>query len=159
MHGKNLIKPSTSSCQKACKWTHNTTDHVLLYRPHVLSFTAKETEDLGRPRKGGRSYSDSNLYCKARDEQFGESEREPVLSLENKKRFMDPEKEARVQSYLQNLGDELETHSLVTESSDSGIRTHGTPSDFDKMEDVSGKYNVLVLSQIFQNKVIYFKGR
>ncbi|KAL9950379.1 hypothetical protein ACROYT_G042867 [Oculina patagonica] len=107
------------------------------FRELINEAQAKETEDLGRPRKGGRSYSDSNLYCKARDEQFGESEREPVLSLENKKRFMDPEKEARVQSYLQNLGDELETHSLVTESSDSGIRTHGTPSDFDKMEDVS----------------------
>ena len=70
------------------------------------------------------------MYCKARDEEIEESKREAEA------KYLDSEKFAFVQSYLQNI----ETHTMITETSDSGIRTHGEPSDFE-MQDVSGKYN------------------
>ena len=81
------------------------------------------------------------MYCKARDEEIRESKKKSEISLGEKTKYLDSEKEAFVQSYLQNL---RETHSMVTETSDSGITTHGAPSDLDEMEDVSaGKYNLL----------------
>ena len=87
------------------------------------------------------------MYFKARDGEIGESKKEPTLYLEETK-YLDSEKEAFVQSYLQNIH---ETHSMVTETSDSGITTHGAPSDLDEMEDVSGKYDLLFGSRIFHN--------
>ena len=128
--------------------------HHLLHYPHTLSFTGQETEDLGRPGTRRRSNSDSNLYFKARDGDIGKGKKEPKIYLEETK-YLDSEKEAFVQSYLQNI---RETHSMVTETSDSGITTHGAPSDLDEMEDVSaGKYNLLFASRTFFT-IIYQKG-
>ena len=95
----------------------------------LLSFTAQTTEDLERPRKRRRRKSDSSLYCKARDEATAQSEREAET------KHLDSEKHEFVQSYLPNV---LETHSMTTETSDSGIRTHGEPSDLE-IQDISGK--------------------
>lgn len=100
--------------------------------PLALPFTAQETEDLERPRERRRRNSDSNLYCKSRDEETARSKKE----VETK--YLDSEKLAFVQSYLQNI---QEVHSMTTETSDSGIKTHGEPSDFE-MEAISGKYNL-----------------
>ncbi len=105
----------------------------------MFSFTAQETDDGERPRKRRRRNSDSNLYCKERYEEVRENNKEPEISPEEKTKYLDAEKEAFVQSYLQNIH---ETHSVTTETSDSGIRTHGATSDFGEMEDVSGKYNL-----------------
>ena len=102
------------------------------YCPLALSLTAEETEDLERSRKRRRRDSDSTLYCKARDKTTRQSER----GAETK--HLDSEKYELVQRYLQNIH---ETHSMTTETSDSGIRTHGEPSDLE-MQDISGKYNL-----------------
>ena len=119
-----------------------------------MSFTAQETEIIERPRKRHRRNSDSNLYFKARDDKFGESKKESGISLVDKTKYLDSEKEAFVQNYLQNI---RETHSMVTETSDSGITTHGAPSDLDEMEDISaGKYNLLFGHGYFA--IIYQKG-
>ena len=113
--------------------------------PLALSLTAQESEGLERPKERRRSNSDSSLYCKTRDEATAQSER----GAETK--HLDSEKYELVQSYVQNI---QETHSMTTETSDSGIRTHGEPSDLE-MQDISGKYNLLTIdclgSQILNN--------
>ena len=103
--------------------------------PLVLSLTAQENEGVERPRKRRRRNSDSGLYSKAKDEDTAQSERE----LETKN--LESEKCEFVQRYLQNI---QETHSMTTETSDSGIRTHGEPSDLE-MQDISGKYNLVII--------------
>ena len=47
-----------------------------------------------------------------------------------------------VENYLQNIH---ETHSMTTETSDSGIRTHGATSEIE-MQDISGNYFILVMA-------------
>ena len=85
------------------------------------------------------------MYCKARDETTAQSEG----GAETK--HLDSDKYEFVQSYLQNI---QETHSMTTETSDSGIRTPGEPSDLE-MQDISGKYHLLIShslgSQILNN--------
>ena len=55
---------------------------------------------------------------------------------------MDIEKHLFVENYLQNIH---ETHSMTTETSDSGIRTHGATSEIE-MQDISGNYFILVMA-------------
>ena len=55
---------------------------------------------------------------------------------------MDFEKRLSVENYLQNIH---ETHSMTTETSDSGIRTHGTTSEIE-IQDISGNYFILVMA-------------
>ena len=55
---------------------------------------------------------------------------------------LDIEKRMFVENYLQNIH---ETHSMTTETSDSGIRTHGATSEIE-MEDISGNYFILVMA-------------
>ena len=55
---------------------------------------------------------------------------------------MDIEKRLFVENYLQNI---QETHSMTTETSDSGIRTLGTTSEIE-MQDISGNYFILVMA-------------
>ena len=47
-----------------------------------------------------------------------------------------------VENYLQNIH---ETHSMTTETSDSGIRTHGATSEIE-MQDIPGNYFILVMA-------------
>ena len=108
---------------------------------HPLSFTAPETEDDGRFSSSRRRNSDSSLYCKAREEEVRERKQEPEITVEDKTKYLDSKKEDFVLSYLQSIRDE--TRSLTTEASDSGVKTNDTQSDFDDMEDLSGKYNLL----------------
>ena len=55
---------------------------------------------------------------------------------------MDFEKRMFVENYLQNIH---ETHSMMTETSDSGIRTLGTTSEIE-MQDIPGNYFILVMA-------------
>ena len=55
---------------------------------------------------------------------------------------MDFEKRLFVENYLQNI---YETPSMTTETSESGIRTHGATSEIE-MEDISGNYFILVMA-------------
>ena len=54
----------------------------------------------------------------------------------------DFDKRMFVENYLQNIH---ETHSMTTETSDSGIRTHGATSEIE-MQDISGNYFILVVA-------------
>ena len=74
------------------------------------------------------------MYCKARDETIART----VGAAETE--HQESEKYEFVQRYLQNIE---ETHSITTETTDSGIRTHGEPSDLE-MQDISGKYNLSI---------------
>ena len=94
-----------------------------------MFFTAREFEMLESPRKRRRRNSDSDLYCKARDEEISERER-------NQETFLGDEKYSFVQDDL------YETHSFTTETSVSGIKTHGAPSELG-MEGISGNYLLL----------------
>ncbi|KAL9959126.1 hypothetical protein ACROYT_G036214 [Oculina patagonica] len=102
---------------------------------------AQETEKLERPGTSRRRHSDSDLYCKARDEEITGGKGAPEISVGDEARYVDSEKYSFVQSYLQNIRDE--TQSMTTETSDSGIRTHGAPSDIG-MEDISGNYQQVI---------------
>ena len=55
---------------------------------------------------------------------------------------LDIEKRLFVENYLQNIH---ETHSMTTETSDSGIRTLGTTAEIE-MQDIPGNYFILVMA-------------
>jgi len=89
-------------------------------KPAAISdLEIEEIRGLESPRKRRRRNSDSELYCKTRDEVIREREME-------RERFLGEEKYAFVQRYLENVH---ETHSITTLTSDSGIKTHGAPSE------------------------------
>ncbi|KAL9959133.1 hypothetical protein ACROYT_G036221 [Oculina patagonica] len=106
---------------------------------------AQETEKLERPGTSRRRHSDSDLYYKARDEEITGGKGAQEISVGDEARYVDSEKYAFVQSYLQNIRDE--TQSMTTETSDSGIRTHGAPSDIG-MEDISDDLYALRLKDL-----------
>jgi len=83
-----------------------------------------------------RRNSDSSLYCKA---WYGEgpNERaiEPEKPVKNQAKYLDQERFAFVQSYLEKAED---ARSMTTETSDSGVPgTRGTASELG-MEDTTG---------------------
>ena len=84
-----------------------------------------------------RRNSDSNLYCKTMSSE--DSGQTPLVTKRrsvNKARYLDQERFAFVQNYLEKAED---AQSMTTETSDSGIPgTHGAPSEFG-LEDTSGK--------------------
>ena len=55
---------------------------------------------------------------------------------------LDFEKRMLVENYLQNIH---ETHSMTTETSDSGIKTLGATSEIE-IQDISGNYFILVMA-------------
>ena len=55
---------------------------------------------------------------------------------------LDFEKPMLVENYLQNIH---ETHSMTTETSDSGIKTLGATSEIE-IQDISGNYFILVMA-------------
>jgi len=79
----------------------------------------KAQEYLESPRKRRRRNSDSDLYCNAKDEEIWKTEAK-------QKRFLGEDKYVFVQRYLENIDDAC---SYTTLTSDSGIRTHGAPSE------------------------------
>ena len=97
-----------------------------------------------QPKKRNRRNSDSNLYCKARDGE-GPNERivEPENPLLNQAKYLDQERLAFVQRYLEKTED---ARSMTTETSDSGMPgTHGAPSELG-IEEISGNVKVFVIN-------------
>lgn len=86
-------------------------------------------EEPERSRVRRRRNSDSSLYRKPKDTEMGEIGKE-------RERFLGDEKYAFVQRYLENAHEAL---SALTETTDSGIKTHGAPSELG-VEDISGNY-------------------
>ena len=109
---------------------------MLLTFQFFCRYVALGTEDIERrPTKRRRRNSDSNLYVNAKEE------------LENREveqhRFLERDKHEFVRQYLENIH---EARSITTETSDSGIKTYGAPSEH-QTEDIPGKFVVQCLSQ------------
>ena len=98
----------------------------------MFSLAWQIEQHLERPRRSRRRNSDSELYYTGKKEDAREGEK-------REERFLADEKYAFVQRYLENVS---ETHSFTIETSDSGIKTHGAPSELG-MEDISGNYLLL----------------
>ena len=116
----------------------------------VLSWPDAQKEE--RPRKMHRRNSDSYLYCKAL---YNEEAKVRTIKLEKpdvsqvrhprqhlddhegeRSRYLDQERLAFVQNYLENTED---SRSMTTETSDSGMPgAHGTPSEFG-IEEINGE--------------------
>ena len=107
----------------------------------MFSFFVLEYEILEHPRKRRRRNSDSNLYYKARKVETEQTENQLERGSEGGGQF-DFDKRMLVEKYLQNI---QETHSVMTETSDSGIRTLGATSEIE-MQDISGNYFILVVA-------------
>lgn len=88
-----------------------------------------------------RRNSDSNLYCKIRDVE-GPKEKaiEPEKPVTCRDNYLDQERLAFIQSYLETADD---ARSMTTETSDSGMPgTNGASSELG-MEETNGKNNLL----------------
>ena len=85
--------------------------------------------DSERSTKRRRRNSDSELYCKSKDEQISERDKEQDQLLAD-------EKYSFVQRYLEQVHD---TRSANTSTSESGFVTEGTATEVGHLEDVAGK--------------------
>ena len=79
--------------------------------------------------KRRRRNSDSELYCKSKDEEISERDKEQDQLLAE-------EKYSFVQRYLEQVYD---TRSAVTSTGESGFVTEGTATEVGHLEDVAGK--------------------
>ena len=84
--------------------------------------------DSVRSTKGRRRNSDSELYCKSKDEEINERDKE-------QDQFLAEEKYSFVQRYLEQVHD---TPSAITSTSESGFVTEGTATDVGHLEEVAG---------------------
>ena len=82
-----------------------------------------------RSTKRLRRNSDSELYCKSKDAEISEGDKE-------QDQFLAEEKYAFVQRYLEQVHD---TRSAITSTGESGFVTEGTATDVGHLEDVAGK--------------------
>ena len=95
-----------------------------------------------------RRNSDSNLYCKAREVEGPKETTQPDKPVVNQAKYLDQEKLAFVQSYLEKAED---ARSVTTETSDSGMPgTHGAPSELG-VEETSGKINAIFALKAFNS--------
>ena len=85
--------------------------------------------DSERSAKRRRRNSDSELYCKSKDEEISERDKEQDQLLAD-------EKYSFVQRYLEQVHD---THSAITSTGESGFVTEGTATEVGHLEDVAGK--------------------
>lgn len=66
-----------------------------------------------------RRNSDSSLYCKPQEtDETGEKGKEPETASKEQAKYLDPDRAAFVQSYLENVYD---AHSITTDTSDSAV--------------------------------------
>ena len=93
------------------------------------TFVMHNITDSERSTKRCRRNSDSELYCKSKDEEISERDKEQDQLLAE-------EKYSFVQRYLEQVHD---TRSAVTSTGESGFVTEGTATDVGHLEDVSGK--------------------
>ena len=82
-----------------------------------------------RSTKRLRRNSDSELYCKSKDEEINEGDKE-------QDQFLAEEKYSFVQRYLEQVHD---TRSAIASTGESGFVTEGTATDVGHLEDVAGK--------------------
>ena len=82
-----------------------------------------------RSTKRLRRNSDSELYCKSKDEEISERGKE-------QDQFLAEEKYSFVHRYLEQVHD---TRSAITSTGESGFVTEGTATDVGHLEDVAGK--------------------
>ena len=82
-----------------------------------------------RSTKRLRRNSDSELYCKSKDAEISEGDKE-------QDQFLAEEKYSFVQRYLEQVHD---TRSAITSTCESGFFTEGTATDVGHLEDVAGK--------------------
>ena len=85
--------------------------------------------DSERSTKRRRRNSDTELYCKSKDEEISDKELDQLLA---------DEKYSFVQRYLEQVHD---TRSAITSTGESGFVTEGTATDVGNLEDVAGKPN------------------
>ena len=85
--------------------------------------------DSERSTKRRRRNSDSELYCKSKDEEISERDKE-------QDQFLAEEKYSFVQRYLEQVHD---TRSAITSTGESGFVTEGTATDVGHLEDVAGE--------------------
>ena len=99
-----------------------------------------------------RRNSDSNLYRKAQGSESTNYLIQSEKPEENQTKYLDDERRALLQSYLENTED---VRSVTTETTDSGIPgTHGTPSAFG-IEETNGKEIVFIFCS--QRSLIVFQ--
>ena len=79
--------------------------------------------------KRRRRNSDSELYCKSKDEEISERDKEQDQLLAD-------EKYSFVQRYLEQVHD---TRSAITSTGESGFVTEGTATEVGHWEDITGK--------------------
>ena len=84
--------------------------------------------DSERSTERRRRNSDSELYCKSKDEEISERDKE-------QDQFLAEEKYSLLQRYLEQVHD---TRSAVTSTGESGFVTEGTATDVGHLEDVAG---------------------
>ena len=84
--------------------------------------------DSERSTERRRRNSGSELYCKSKDEEISERDKEQDQLLAE-------EKYSFVQRYLEQVHD---TRSAVTSTGESGFVTEGTATDVGHLEDVAG---------------------
>ena len=82
-----------------------------------------------RSTKRLRRNSDSELYCKSKDAEISEGDKE-------QDQFLAEEKYSFVQRYLEQVHD---TRSAITSAVESGFVTEATATDVGHLEDVGGK--------------------
>ena len=85
--------------------------------------------DFERSTKRRRRNSDSELYCKSKDEEIRERDKEEDP-------FLAEEKYSFVLSYLKQVRD---TSSAITSTGESGFVSEGTATDVGNLEDLVGK--------------------
>ena len=85
--------------------------------------------DSERSTKRRRRNSDSELYCKSKDEEISERDKE-------RDQLLAEEKYSFVQRYLEQVHD---TPSAITSTGESGFVTEGTATDVGHLEDIAGK--------------------
>ncbi|KAJ7353882.1 CCR4-NOT transcription complex subunit 6-like [Desmophyllum pertusum] len=125
-----------------------------IHEEEVTKLKKEELTALKDLEKGVEEILIPICIAKTRDDEIEKSKNEPGISLGEEPRYLDSEKHAFVQNYLQNIH---ETHSMTTETSDSGIRTLGEPSNIE-MQDITCKYHLLFglmdISQSFIESVV-----
>ena len=82
-----------------------------------------------RSTKRLRRNSDSELYCKSKDAEISEGDKE-------QDQFLAEEKYSFVQRYLEQVHD---TRSAITSTGESGFVTEGTATEVGHLEDIAGK--------------------
>ena len=102
----------------------------ITFNMHLFEkFIMHNITDSERSTKRRRRNSDSELYCKSKDEEISERDKEQDQLLAD-------EKYSFVQRYLDQVRD---TRSAITSTGESGFVSEETATEVGHLEDVAGK--------------------